>query len=48
VRAGEPLAWVHAADAGAAARAAAAVQRALPVADVAPPATPLVHCTLRG
>jgi thymidine phosphorylase len=48
VRAGEPLAWVHAADAAGAALAAGAVARALPVVDAAPPVLPLVRYTLRG
>jgi thymidine phosphorylase len=37
-----PLAWVHAADTGAAEAAAAAVARAIVVADQAPPAAPVV------
>ena len=42
VRAGQPLAWVHAADAAAADAAVRAVQAALPLADAPPPAAPLV------
>ncbi len=47
LRAGEPLAWVHAADDGAADRAVAAVQAALILADAAPPsAGPLILATI--
>jgi thymidine phosphorylase len=42
VRAGEPLAWVHAADAGSAAAAVQAVRQALPLADAPPTPQPLV------
>ena len=42
VRAGEPLAWVHAADADTAARAVAALQRHLPVGERAEPVAPVL------
>ncbi|MDP2008092.1 MAG: thymidine phosphorylase [Rubrivivax sp.] len=42
VRSGEPLAWVHAADEAGAARAIAAVQQAMQIADAAPAMTPLI------
>ena len=42
VQAGEPLAWVHAADSGAAAAAVAAVQQSVTLGDDAPGALPLV------
>lgn len=42
VRAGEPLAWVHAADADSAARAVAALQRHMPVAERAEPVGPVL------
>ena len=42
VHAGEPLAWVHAADAPSAERAIAAVQRHITVADVAPAPRPVL------
>ena len=48
VQAGEPLAWVHAADAGAAAAAVAAVQQAMCLADAAPPPLPLILETIDG
>jgi thymidine phosphorylase len=43
VQAGAPLAWVHAADAPAAAAAAAAVRNAYTLADMAPPLWPVVR-----
>jgi thymidine phosphorylase len=43
LRAGEPLAWVHAADAASAAGAMATVAAAMPVQDAPPPAVPLVQ-----
>ncbi len=46
VRAGEPLAWVHAADAAAADEARAAVAAALPVEDAPPPPAPLVQAVV--
>ncbi len=48
VQAGEPLAWVHAADDAAAAAAVAAVQLAMQLADEAPPALPLVAEIVNG
>ena len=42
VQAGEPLAWVHAADSGAAAAAVAAVQHAITLSDDAATAQPLI------
>ena len=42
VREGEPLAWVHAADADSAARAVAALQRHMPVAERAEPVGPVL------
>ena len=42
VQAGEPLAWVHAADSGAAVAAVAAVQRAVRLGDDAPAEQPLI------
>ena len=46
VQAGEPLAWVHAADSGAAATAVAAVQRAVKLDDEAPALLPLIVETI--
>jgi thymidine phosphorylase len=48
VQAGEPLAWVHAADEGAAAAAVAAVQQAVRLADEPPLALPLVAEIVSG
>ncbi|MBA4174972.1 MAG: thymidine phosphorylase [Leptothrix sp. (in: Bacteria)] len=48
MRAGEALAWVHAADESAAARAIAAVQAAVVLDDRPPPAPPLVVETVGG
>ena len=48
VRAGEPLAWVHAADAGSAAAAVAAVQQAVQLMDEPPATQPPVMRTLCG
>ena len=48
VQAGEPLAWVHAADANAAAAAVTAVQQAMSIADAAPPPLPLILETIGG
>lgn len=47
VMAGQPLAWVHAADAASAEAAVHAVLQASPVSDEAPPSSPLVHAKLR-
>lgn len=47
-RAGEPLAWVHAADEEAADAAMAAVQRAMTLGDTAPVISPLVVETVPG
>jgi len=47
-RAGEPLAWVHAADEEAADAAMAAVQRAMALGDTAPVISPLVVETVPG
>jgi thymidine phosphorylase len=47
VAAGQPLAWVHAADEAAADLAVRAVAQAMPVGDAADPAPPLVRDTLR-
>jgi thymidine phosphorylase len=47
VDAGQPLAWVHAADADAAAQAVRAVQAAMPVGDTPPPPTPLLREAIR-
>ena len=46
VQAGEPLAWVHAADSSAVAAAVAAVQRAITLGDDAPTAQPLIVQTV--
>jgi thymidine phosphorylase len=46
VQAGEPLAWVHAADASGARDALAAVAAAMPVQDAPPPVVPLVQAVL--
>ena len=48
VQAGEPLAWVHAADSGAAAAALAVVQRAITLSDDAPAAKPLIVESVGG
>ena len=48
LRAGEPLAWVHAADEGAAAAAAHAVLLAMAMGDEAPVVSPLVVETIPG
>jgi len=48
LRAGEPLAWVHAADAAAAAAAVAAVQQAMRLDDEPPVALPLVTHIVSG
>ncbi len=48
VQAGEPLAWVHAADSGAAAAALAVVQRAIMLSDDAPAAKPLIVESVGG
>ncbi len=48
LRAGEPLAWVHAADQDTAAAASAAVRRALVLGDAVPPATPLIAEVVSG
>ena len=48
VQAGEPLAWVHAADEGAAAAAVAAVQQAMRLDDAPPAALPLVAEVIVG
>ena len=46
VAAGQPLAWVHAAETAQAERAIAQVAAAMHVADAAPPARPVVHARL--
>ncbi len=48
LRAGEPLAWVHAADEGTAAAAVTAVQQDISLGDRAPLAPPLIVETLSG
>ena len=48
VQAGEPLAWVHVADEGAAAAAVAAVQQAMVLGDAAPLPFPLIVETITG
>jgi thymidine phosphorylase len=46
LQAGEPLAWVHAADDAAADAAVAEVQRAMPMEDAAPASLPLLAETI--
>jgi len=48
LRAGEPLAWVHAADEASADAAVAEVQRAMPMVDAAPVPWPLIAETVSG